>query len=178
MQNRGLVSALILSVLLNLRIAPPVLSGDKIIALGITEASGGSDVANLKTRAVRDGNHYIVNGGKMFITSGMRADWLTCAVRTGGPGAAGISLLLIDMDSPGIERTRLDKMGWMLMQMGKLAAPQARVAVSTLSAVLVVASTGYGLWQGWWLGLLFTVCAYTLIVIRLAEQNNYSMTNP
>src|SRR3546814_2961226 len=78
----------------------------------ITEAGGGSDVANLKTTAVRDGDHYIVNGGKMFITSGMRADWLTCAVRTGGPGAAGISLLLIDMNSPGATRTRLDKMGW------------------------------------------------------------------
>src|SRR5690606_41244068 len=94
------------------RVAPAVLAGDKIIALGITEAGGGSDVANLKTRAVKEGDHYIVNGGKMFITSGMRADWLTCAVRTGGQGAAGISLLLIDMDAPGVERTRLDKMGW------------------------------------------------------------------
>src|SRR3546814_14634665 len=78
----------------------------------ITEAGGGSDVANLKTTAVRDGDHYIVNGGKMFITSGMRADWLTCAVRTGGPGAAGISLLLIDMNSPGATRTRPAKMGF------------------------------------------------------------------
>src|SRR3546814_8171484 len=80
------------------RVAPPVLAGDRIIALGITEAGGGSDVANLKTTAVRDGDDYVVNGGKMFITSGMRADWLTAAVRTGGPGAAGISLLLIDME--------------------------------------------------------------------------------
>src|SRR3546814_17532625 len=94
------------------RVAPPVLAGDKIIALGITEACGGSDVANLKATAVRDGDHYIVNGGKMFITSGMRADWLTCAVRTAGPGAAGISLLLIAMVSSGAERTRLDKMSW------------------------------------------------------------------
>ncbi|NJS15385.1 MAG: acyl-CoA dehydrogenase [Sphingopyxis sp.] len=99
------------------RVAPPVLSGDKIIALGITEASGGSDVANLKTTAVKQGDHYIVNGDKMFITSGMRADWLTCAVRTGGEdangrGAGGISLLLIDMNADGVERTRLDKMGW------------------------------------------------------------------
>src|SRR3546814_21104851 len=78
----------------------------------ITEAGGGSDVANLKTTAIRDGDHYVVTGGKMFITSGMRADWLTCAVRTGGPGAAGISLPLIDMDSPAVERPRLDKMGW------------------------------------------------------------------
>lgn len=94
------------------RVAPPVLAGEKIIALGITEPSGGSDVANLRTRAERRGDHYVVNGSKMFITSGMRADWLTCAVRTGGPGAAGISLLLIDMDTPGVTRTRLDKMGW------------------------------------------------------------------
>lgn len=94
------------------RVAPPVLAGDKIIALGITEASGGSDVAQLRTRATREGAHYRVNGDKMFITSGMRADWLTAAVRTGGPGASGVSLLLIDMDAPGVSRTRLDKMGW------------------------------------------------------------------
>jgi acyl-CoA dehydrogenase len=97
---------------LKARVAPPVLSGDKIIALGITEPSGGSDVANLKTTAVRKGDHYIVNGSKMFITSGMRADWLTCAVRTGGEGAGGISLLLIDMNAKGVARTRLEKMGW------------------------------------------------------------------
>ncbi|WP_446325705.1 acyl-CoA dehydrogenase family protein, partial [Blastomonas sp. CACIA14H2] len=71
------------------RVAPPVLAGEKIIALGITEPSGGSDVAGLKTRAERVGDHYVVNGSKMFITSGMRADWLTCAVRTGGSGAGG-----------------------------------------------------------------------------------------
>jgi acyl-CoA dehydrogenase len=94
------------------RVAPPVLSGEKIIALGITEPSGGSDVAQLKTRADRKGDHYIVNGSKMFITSGMRADWLTCAVRTGGEGAGGVSLLLIDMAAKGVSRTRLDKMGW------------------------------------------------------------------
>jgi acyl-CoA dehydrogenase len=94
------------------RVAVPVLSGDKIIALGITEPSGGSDVAALKTKAVRQGDRYIVNGSKMFITSGMRADWLTCAVRTGGEGAGGVSLLLIDMASKGVARTRLDKMGW------------------------------------------------------------------
>src|SRR3546814_3597761 len=64
------------------RVAPPVLAGDKIIALGITEAGGGSDVAKLKTTAIRDGDHYVVNGGKMFITSGMRADWLPCGGRS------------------------------------------------------------------------------------------------
>jgi acyl-CoA dehydrogenase len=94
------------------RIAPPVLNGDKIIALAITEPSGGSDVANLSTRAVREGDYYRVNGAKTFITSGMRADYLTTAVRTGGPGIGGISLLLIDTASKGIVRTPLAKMGW------------------------------------------------------------------
>ncbi|WP_448582751.1 acyl-CoA dehydrogenase family protein [Thermaurantiacus sp.] len=94
------------------RVAPPVLAGEKIIALAITEPSGGSDVAQLKTRAERRGNHYVVNGAKMFITSGMRADWFTVAVRTGGPGMGGISLMLIEADRPGVSRTRLEKMGW------------------------------------------------------------------
>ena len=94
------------------RIAPAVLAGEKIIALGITEPSGGSDVANLRTRAERKGASYIVNGQKTYITSGMRADYITLAVRTGGPGIGGVSLLLVDMASPGVSRTALDKMGW------------------------------------------------------------------
>ena len=94
------------------RIAPPVLAGDKIISLGITEPSGGSDVANLQTRAVLDGADYVVNGQKTFITSGMRCDYMTTAVRTGGDGASGISLLLIEMNSAGVSRTPLEKMGW------------------------------------------------------------------
>lgn len=94
------------------RIAPGVLAGEILIALGITEPSGGSDVANLKTRAVAQGDHYVVNGSKTFITTGMRADYLTTAVRTGGAGAGGVSLLLIPMDATGVSRTRLDKMGW------------------------------------------------------------------
>ena len=94
------------------RIAPEVLSGDKIIALAITEPSGGSDVAQLKTRAERVGNKYVVNGSKMFITSGMRADYYTVAVRTGGPGMAGVSLMLIEKGMPGFTQTPLEKMGW------------------------------------------------------------------
>lgn len=94
------------------RILPPVLRGEKIVALGITEPSGGSDVANLKTTAIRDGDYYVVNGSKCYITGGMRADYLTTAVRTGGPGAGGVSLLLIEMDLPGVTRTKLNKMGW------------------------------------------------------------------
>ena len=94
------------------RVAPAVLAGEKIIALAITEPSGGSDVAALKTRAERVGNKYIVNGSKMFITSGMRADYYTVAVRTGGAGMAGISLMLLEKGMPGFTQTRLDKMGW------------------------------------------------------------------
>jgi acyl-CoA dehydrogenase len=94
------------------RIAPTVLAGEKIIALAITEPGGGSDVANLKTRAEKRGDRYIVNGSKMFITSGMRADYYTVAVRTGGAGAAGISLLLLEKGMKGFTQTKLEKMGW------------------------------------------------------------------
>jgi acyl-CoA dehydrogenase len=97
---------------LQARILPPVLRGEKIIALGITEPSGGSDVANLRTVARRDGDHYVVNGSKCYITGGMRANWVTTAVRTGGPGAGGVSLLVIPMDLPGVTRHKLKKMGW------------------------------------------------------------------
>ena len=91
---------------------PPVLSGDNISALAITEPSGGSDVAQIKTHAKKEGEYYVVNGSKTFITSGMRADIYTVAVRTGGPGMGGISLLVIDRDTPGFTRTSLKKMGW------------------------------------------------------------------
>lgn len=73
-----------------------VLSGKKIAALAITEPSAGSDVANIRTKAKKVGDHYQVNGSKIFITSGVRADYYTVAVRTGGDGHGGISLLLIE----------------------------------------------------------------------------------
>jgi acyl-CoA dehydrogenase len=94
------------------RFAPPVLAGEKICALAITEPSGGSDVANLKTTAKLNGDHYLVNGSKTFITSGMRADVMTVAVRTGEAGLGGVSLLVIEGDTPGLSRTPLRKMGW------------------------------------------------------------------
>jgi acyl-CoA dehydrogenase len=114
------------------RIAPTVLAGDKIIALGITEPSGGSDVAAIKTRAVLDGDDYVVNGSKMFITSGMRADYLTCALRTGDGGSGGISLLLIEMDRPGVSRTRLEKMGWHSSDTAAIYFDDVRVPKSNL----------------------------------------------
>ena len=94
------------------RVVPPVLAGEAIAALAITEPGGGSDVARLRTTARRDGEHWVVDGEKTFITSGLRADWITTAVRTGGPGAAGISLIVVPGDAPGLTRAPLAKMGW------------------------------------------------------------------
>lgn len=80
----------------------PTLAGEKIGALAITEPGGGSDVGHLRTSAVRDGDHYVINGAKTYITSGVRADYVVTAVRTGGPGAAGVSLLVVEKDTPAL----------------------------------------------------------------------------
>ncbi|WP_315781335.1 acyl-CoA dehydrogenase family protein [Bradyrhizobium sp. SZCCHNPS1003] len=114
------------------RVLPEILAGRKISALAITEPSGGSDVANLRTKAVRDGDHYVVSGEKTFITSGMRADYITVAVRTGGPGPAGVSLLLVPGDTPGLTRTKLDKMGWWASDTATLHFDGCRVPVENL----------------------------------------------
>ena len=114
------------------RVLPPVLSGEKISALAITEPSGGSDVANLKTTARRDGDHYVVNGSKIFISSGIRADFFTTAVRTGGDGINGISVLLIERDRPGFTRNRLSKMGWWTSDTAALFFDDVRVPVENL----------------------------------------------
>ena len=114
------------------RIAPAVIAGEQISCLAITEPSGGSDVANLQTTARRDGDHYIVDGSKTFITSGMRADWITTAVRTGGPGMGGVSLLAIPGDAPGLTRTALDKMGWWPSDTATLYFDGCRVPVENL----------------------------------------------
>ena len=114
------------------RVAPQVLAGEKIHALCITEPSGGSDVANLKTRAHRDGDHFVVNGSKMFITGGMRADYYTVAVRTGGEGRKGVSLLLLERDMPGFPRTPLKKQGWWSSDTAALYFDDVRVPVENL----------------------------------------------
>ncbi len=114
-------------------IAPPILAGEKWISLGITEPGAGSDVANLTTTAVRDGDHFIVNGAKTYITGGMRASWVSTAVRTGGDGATGVSMLLIPTDAPGFSRTPLDrKQGWWASDTATLYFDNVRVPVSNL----------------------------------------------
>ncbi len=111
---------------------PKLASGEMLGAFGLTEPNAGSDAGATKTKAVRAGDEYVVNGGKMFITSGLRADWLTCAVRTGGLGAGGISLLLVDMASAGVERTRLDKMGWRCSDTAAIHFTDVRVPATNL----------------------------------------------
>ncbi|HCR1574117.1 TPA: acyl-CoA dehydrogenase family protein [Pseudomonas aeruginosa] len=115
------------------RVVPAVLRGEKIMALAVTEPSGGSDVANLKTRAVRDGDHYRVSGSKTFITSGVRADYYTVAVRTGGEGFAGISLLLVEKGTAGFSVGRkLKKMGWWASDTAELFFDDCRVPAENL----------------------------------------------
>jgi acyl-CoA dehydrogenase len=115
------------------RVAPPVLRGEAWISLGITEPGGGSDVANLQTTAVRDGDHFVVNGSKTYITGGMRANWVSTAVRTGGEGAAGVSMLLIPTDAEGFSRTALErKQGWWASDTATLYFDNVRVPVDQL----------------------------------------------
>lgn len=94
-------------------VLPEIVSGRMGSALAITEPGGGSDVANLSTRAERRGNGWVLNGQKTFITGGMEAEWFVVGARTGGPGLAGISLFLVPAEAPGFSRTSIgDKMGW------------------------------------------------------------------
>ncbi|MHB8796585.1 MAG: acyl-CoA dehydrogenase family protein [Candidatus Nanopelagicales bacterium] len=114
-------------------VARPVLAGERIISLAVTEPSGGSDVAAVRTRAVRDGDEYVVTGSKLYITSGTRADFFTTAVRTGGDGAGGISLLLIERESPGVwVSAPLKKMGWLCSDTAEIGFDGVRVPVANL----------------------------------------------
>jgi len=113
------------------RFVRPCLVDGRISALGITEPGGGSDVASLRTTAVRDGDHYVVTGAKTFITSGTRADFVTCAVRTGGDGHAGISLLVIERGMAGFSVSKkLKKTGWWASDTAELHFDGCRVPIA------------------------------------------------
>ncbi len=115
------------------QVIPNVLSGEKRISLGITEPSGGSDVANIKTTAKKEGDFYIVNGSKTFISGGMGANWVSTAVRTGGEGAAGVSMLLIPMDLDGVSRTPIKKkQGWLCSDTATLYFDHVKVPAKYL----------------------------------------------
>lgn len=114
------------------RFVAPVLAGDRIAALAVTEPDAGSDVAAIRTRAVRQGDVYVVDGTKTFITSGLRADQVTVAVRT-GEGRGGLSLLVVEADTPGFTRTGpLPKMGWWSSDTATLHFDAAEVPVANL----------------------------------------------
>ncbi len=109
----------------------PCIKDGKISALAITEPGGGSDVASLTTKAVRDGDHYVVSGAKTFITSGTRAHFVTTAVRTGGPGHGGVSLLVIESSTPGFTVSKkLRKTGWWASDTAELRFDECRVPVA------------------------------------------------
>ena len=121
-------------------VVPPVLRGEKIAALAITEPGAGSDVASLRSTARREGADYVIDGEKTFITSGMRADWITMALRTGEPGrsdgsagsggtkgARGISMIVVPGDLPGLSRSPLRKMGWLCSDTAQLRMDGLRV---------------------------------------------------
>jgi acyl-CoA dehydrogenase len=114
-------------------VAPAVLAGTKRISLAITEPGAGSDVAHLTTTARLDGDHYVVNGSKTYITGGMNANWFTTAVRTGGEGAGGVSTLLIPSDAEGVSRTALDKkQGWWCSDTATIYFDNVRVPAGNL----------------------------------------------
>lgn len=118
---------------LKAEVVPPILAGQKRISLGITEPSGGSDVANLQTTARREGDYYVVNGSKTFISGGMGADWITTGVRTGDAGGAGVSVLLIPAELEGVSRTPLDKkQGWWCSDTATIYFDNVRVPVGNL----------------------------------------------
>lgn len=115
----------------------PTVAGNAIGALAITEPDGGSDVASIRTAAERDGGDFVVNGAKSYITSGARADFVVTAVRTGGPGAHGISLLVVERGTPGFTVTRrLDTMGWLCSDTAELSFVDARVPARHLVGAL------------------------------------------
>lgn len=115
------------------RFVKPCLAGDSIGSLAVTEPGGGSDVAGIRTRAVRDGDCYVINGAKTFITSAVRADFVTTAVRTGEPGHGGLSLIVVEKGTPGFTVDRaLTKMGWHCSDTAELSYVDVRVPVDNL----------------------------------------------
>src|SRR5215218_8966713 len=116
------------------RFLAPAIRGERIAALGITEPGAGSDVAGLRTSARRVNGGYVVNGSKTFITNGVRADFLVCAVKTTEAGGHhGISFLVLERDMPGYEVSRkLEKMGWHASDTGELSFTDVEVPAENL----------------------------------------------
>ena len=111
----------------------PAISGHKVGALAISEPGGGSDVAAIRTTAVEDGEDYIINGNKTFITNGVFSDFITVACRTSpGEGINGVSLIVVDRDCPGVSANQLHKIGWHSSDTGEIFFEDVRVPKSNL----------------------------------------------
>ncbi|MGH2785915.1 MAG: acyl-CoA dehydrogenase family protein [Actinomycetota bacterium] len=110
----------------------PSIRGELISALAVTEPGAGSDVASITTKAVRDGDSYILNGQKAFITNGSKADYVVVAARTGGEGYPGISLIVVDKDTPGFRTSRMKTVGWWTSHTGELFFDDCRVPAENL----------------------------------------------
>ena len=95
------------------RFVPPIMRCEKVAALAVTEPGAGSDVAGIQTTAVRDGDHYVLNGSKLFITSGLRADTVVVLARTGSEKHGGLTFFVVEKGTPGFQASRaLKKTGW------------------------------------------------------------------
>ena len=112
----------------------PGIKGEIVGCLAITEPFGGSDVQAIRTTAVREGDYFIVNGSKTFITNGVLSDFLIVVVKTDptAKGAKGISLLIMDRDSEGLSASKLDKLGWRASDTGEIAFDNVKVPVENL----------------------------------------------
>ena len=111
----------------------PSITGDKIGCLCITEPFGGSDVAGMRTTAVKNGDHYIINGSKTFITNGVYSDYLIIAAKTNPElGNKGISIFVVDRDMKGVSATKLDKLGWRASDTGEIAFDNVKVPLENL----------------------------------------------
>lgn len=151
----------------------PAVKGLAVAALAITEPGGGSDVAALCTRAVRDGDHYVVNGSKVFITNGTRADFVIVAVRTTEHGGhRGISLLVVERNTPGFTARRLDTLGWRSSDTAELAFADAAVPVTNL---LGEENQGFGYimetfqWERIWAAISFAAGAQRSLELAMAH---------
>ncbi|WP_340150969.1 acyl-CoA dehydrogenase family protein [uncultured Sneathiella sp.] len=106
----------------------PAIAGDMVGCVGVTEAAAGSDVASLKTTARKDGDDYVINGSKMYITNGLQADWICLLANTGGgPVHKNKTLIIVPMDSPGITKHKIRKIGMMSSDTAQLFFDDVRV---------------------------------------------------
>jgi len=115
------------------RALPPIMAGEAGGSLGITEPGGGSDVARMQTTAVRDGDHWVLNGSKTFITGGMRANYFVIGARTGDGGLGGISLFFVERGAEGFSQTKIDrKMGWWCSDTATLYFEDCRIPAENM----------------------------------------------